>query len=198
LGYLWIYEHHTDRKVGEFFEDPCGVVTNAETICHLVEGRILKWKGLPPFSVEELPSCLRQEASHGWLKFKQGYAAYRIFRTTDGGPEAWLFTFDGYRIHLIEVFSLPLSVEVGPLLDQLGTPEMRLAHPLAAQLQRPLKRPDENLNEIIFARRGLALLLGYAPDTPARLVRVRGFGVMLAETYQELFVDLPPMRFFPE
>ncbi len=170
-------------------------MANKETICNLVEGNLLAWEGLQPFNVDEPPACLGRQESDGWLRFRWGHAAYRVFRCSPGGPEVWLFTLDDIRVRLIEVFLLPRSLATGDLLEQLGVPELEVVCPLAAQLQRSFGAPDEDLNELVYAWRGLALLLGRTPGARERLVRVRGFEIMSAEEYRQRFVDLPPVRF---
>lgn len=170
-------------------------MTDEEAVCDLAEGNLLDWKGLQPFDVEVPPACLGRQESDGWLQFRWGYAAYRVFRCRSEGPEVWLFTLDDSKVRLIEVFLLPTSLVIGVLREQLGAPELKVACPLPARLQRPLGTPDEDLNELVYARKGLALLLGRNPEARERLIRVRGFEIMSAEAYRHRFVDLPPVRF---
>lgn len=170
-------------------------MTNEEAICNLAEGNFLAWEGLQPFNVAKPPACLGRQESDGWLRFRWGYAAYRVFRCGPEGPDVWLFTLDDDRVRLIEVFSLPMALGEGALQEQLGVPELEVPCPLAAQLQRPLGTLGQDLNEWIYAGRGLALLLGRTPGAQERLVRVRGFELMSAEEYRQRFVELPPVRF---
>lgn len=162
--------------------------------CSLVQGRVLDWQGLRPFAIEEVPGCIGEQVANDWLKFKQGYGSYRVFRRSLEGPEVWLFTFDGSNVGLIELFSPPASFASDEALDALGQPELIGDYPGAAQLQRPLRQPGEELRELIYGKRGLALLLADAPDKAKRAVRVRGFEPMPAQKYYERFVELPEVE----
>jgi len=165
-----------------------------EAICCLVEGRVFDWHGLEPFPIEEAPGCIGEQTASEWLKFKRGYASYRVFRGNPGGPEVWLFSFDGDSVELVELFSPPVSFGSEETLALLGQPELIGDYPGAAQLQRPLRQPGEELRELIYEERGLALLLAHAPETATRAVRVRGFESMPAQTYYERFVELPEVQ----
>jgi hypothetical protein len=169
-----------------------------QALCDLGSGNASGWHGLRPLALEELPACLEPAGQDGWLRFWHGYTQYRVWRQSPAGSTLWLFIDQDDLVHLVEVFDLPATVAVDPLVRQLGTPELTLDYPLAAQLQRPLCRPGEELIEFVYARRGLALLIGRPAGQPARLVRLRGFEVMPARMYRELFVDLPDVRFFPD
>lgn len=166
----------------------------AESICALVEGRVVEWQGLKPFAIDDAPDCIGEQTASDWLKFNRGYALYRIFRAGPQGPDVWLFSFDGRTVELLELFSPPAVFASDETLDALGQPELIGDYPGAAQLQRPLRQPGEELREAIYERRGLALLLGYAPDRPVRAVRVRGFQSMPAREYYERFVELPEIE----
>ena len=161
-----------------------------ESICCLVEERILDWYGLEPFPIDETPGCVGEQTASDWLKFKRGYASYRVFRRNNGGPEVWIFSFDGNSVELVELFSPPASYASEETLELLGQPELIGDYPGAAQIQRPLREPGEELRELIYEKRGLALLLAFAPDTATRPVRVRGFESMPAQKYYERFVEL--------
>ena len=167
----------------------------SESICSLVEGRVRDWHGLQPFAIEDAPSCAGDQTASDWLKFKRGYASYRIFRRSPDEPEVWLFSFDGTRVDLVELFSPPASFASDETLAILGQPELIGDYPGAAQIQRPLRQAGEELRESIYGRRGLALLLGYAPDKATRPVRVRGFESMPAQQYYERFVELSQIEF---
>lgn len=167
---------------------------SAESICDLVEGRVVEWHGLQPFAIDEVPDCIGEQRASEWLKFKRGYGLYRIFRSGPQGPEVWLFSFNGKSVELVELFSPPLSFASDETMDELGQPKLIGDYPGAAQIQRPLAQPGEELREAIYGQRGLALLLGYAPGRPARPVRVRGFPSMSEEEYYERFVELPEIE----
>jgi hypothetical protein len=165
-----------------------------ELICSLVEGRVRDWHGLQPFAMDDAPSCVGEQTANDWLKFKRDYAWYRIFRRSPEGPEAWLFSFDGKNVELVELFGLPASFVPEATISVLGQPELIADYPGAAQLQRPLRQPGEELRESIYGERGLALLLGYTPGEPARAIRLRGFESMPAQEYYERFVELPEIE----
>lgn len=171
-------------------------MNDGEQICRLAEGRILDWRGLRPFRIEDAPACLGPRMAQDWLAFNRGHAAFHLFRSGPVAPDVWLFTFDGESVELVELFSLPSSVVTEEVLSALGEPDLLAGYPLAAQLQRPLRQPGEELRESIFGDRGLALLSGHAPGETARLVRVRGFEAMPAQNYYERFVELPQVNIF--
>jgi hypothetical protein len=165
-----------------------------ESICSLVDGRVGDWHGLQPFAINDAPGCIGEQTAKDWLKFSRAYASYRIFRRSLAAPEVWLFSFDGKKIELVEIFGLPASFAPEAALAVLGQPELMADYPGAAQIQRPLRQPGEELRESIYGERGLALLLGYAPDRRVRPVRVRGFESMSAQEYYRRFVELPEIE----
>ncbi len=173
-------------------------MADIRALCDLIEGRVQHWHGLTPFAFTDVPSCLGSCRTQGWLQFGQGHAEYRLFSPETIGSEVWLISFGDQQVQLIEICSLPKSVKLDLLLEKLGEPDLKLDLPLANQLQRFARLPDEELFESVFAQRGLALLGGNVANSPARLVRIRGFALMPAEEYRKRFMNLSSVRFFPD
>jgi hypothetical protein len=167
-------------------------------ICEFIQTHLSDWRGLQPFPLSEIPACLGILEKQGELEFGLGVMPYRIFHTDPGGPEVWLFSLADEHVHLVEVFSATGTPSDEALFRQFGTPEMRYPYPLAAQLQRSLGEPEESLEELVYASRGLAGLIGRKPGSGERLLRLRGFEAMPIEQYYAKYVDLPPVRFFLE
>jgi hypothetical protein len=169
----------------------------SSAVCALAAGQWAAWQGLQPFPAAERPACLQPVGRDGWLSFQSAPLAYQVFCHAASGNEVWLFRDRAEKICLVEVFPLPVALLPDPSLDPLGPPDLTYSLSLAARLQRPEKFPDANLQEKVFGRHGLAFLL-LPTDYQPKLVRVRGFEPMPVQTYQERFVDLPPVRFFPD
>lgn len=169
--------------------------TESETaVCRLVELDLSGWQGLVPFPIDWAPACLGPACSRGWLEFSAGYLPYRRYCLDNDATHVWLFSDGEEMVCLAEVFP-PGSAEAGKLLDQLGPAETCGGYPVEAELQRPLRRPGEMLEEHVYGARGLAILCGCLPRQAMRAVRIRGFEPMSAARYHERFVRLPPLTF---
>lgn len=168
-----------------------------DSLCDLVDGEVWSWQGLLPFTHDEVPSCVGLEERTDWLLFPDGYRAYRVFVRDPAAPKVWLFTFDDERVHLVESFPVSATVGRDTFERRLGPAEASAPYPLSARLQRPLGTPGDDLVELIYASRGLALLFAQTHRSDHRLLRIRGFEAMPADEYLRRFVELPPMQ-FPE
>lgn len=161
-------------------------------ICRLAALDIAGWRGLPPFPIDQAPECLGPERSRGWLEFRRGWLAYRDSRPKDE-TAVRLFAGEDGNACLLEVY--PSGIDAEHLLAQLRPAETIAPFPLEAELQYPVRRPGETLEDHIYGARGLALLLASRAGEGTRVVRLRGFEPMTAAQYRQWFVDLPPLVF---
>jgi hypothetical protein len=172
-----------------------GVVNS---VCELAAGRLDAWSGLQPFKPDAAPTCLGAMIRDGWLEFGGDSMSYRLFQPGTSGAEVWLFNPPGDDIRLVEVFSPAIGGATRAILRSLGNAEMQYEYPLEGRLQRMLGAPDETLEELVFAHRGLAVMLGHRPGASEWIFRLRGFERMAADVYYQRFVHLPETRFFSE
>lgn len=163
-------------------------------ICALAEGKLQEWHGLQPFPVADVPACLQYTGELGWLRFRHEPLSYQVYRVAQSRVQVWLFSSGAADVCLVEVFRLPPALDIGPL----GPPDLCFNYPLEARMQRPLGDPCEDQQEYVFARHGMSLLVNVSTNGRRRLVRVRGFHPMPAFRYRDRFVDLSPVRWFPE
>ncbi len=174
------------------------IEAGGEKICELAAGRVASWDGLRHLTHTSVPPCLQFAERQGWLRFAVASLKYLVFVEPAVGSEVWLFSADEETVCLVEVFSLPPSVSPAGLLDELGEPDLVYRVPLAVRLQRPQQLPGPDLQEYVYAGRGLALAVQQPEGGVLELVRLRGFEAMTAAAYVEQFGELPGLRFFPD
>ena len=132
---------------------------------------IAGWRGLPPFPIDQAPGCLGLSVrAAGWSFAVAGLltaippkdkTAVRLFAGEDGNA------------CLLEVYLSGIDAE--HLLAQLRPAETIAPFPLEAELQYPVRRPGETLEDHIYGEKGVALLSASRAGEGTRVVRLRGF-----------------------
>jgi hypothetical protein len=167
-------------------------VMTSSNVCALVEGRFDVWRGLAPFDPTRPPACVGVEEKSEWLGFSEGLVHYRRYRHPSG-HQVWLFDRDE-KVILIEVFP-EVATSLDDWLALLGPPDRSIPYGLPQLMQRPLAQGDEDLDELVWGARGLALLRAGATGGRHRLARARGFSPMSPDDYQRRFVRLPGIEY---
>jgi len=164
---------------------------NPMELCDLVDGRLEAWHGLGRLDAGAVPACVGTAQHAEWLGFSRGRLHYRRYQTASGAA-VWLFDRDGFIV-LVEHFPAG-DPPVEPWLEVLGAPDRTIEYGVAQLMQRPLARTDEDVDELVWGARGLALLRGRT-DRGERLIRTRGFAPGDADDYRRRFVELPRIEY---
>jgi hypothetical protein len=163
-------------------------MADVHPVCRLAAGMVSEWLGLRPFPLAEWPDCLGPGRGEGWLQFHHESLHYREFCSAGSSSPVRLYAPGDADVCLVEVTNPP-SPDLGPL----GPPELTFNYPAAARLQHPVPGAGKDLTEAVYGSRGLAALL-----SSGRVIRLRGFQPVSAAAYRDRFVELPPIRWFPD
>ncbi len=162
-------------------------------ICDLIEGNVGGWSGLGTLDHDDLPDCLGSVQAKGIRHFKLATLGSDTYRSPRALGEVRIdWWMNGNGVVLVEVgpfpplAAAPLQAGLGPADATFRYGEEELAY---WNLDAP---PGGVLIELVYAARGLSILVARDASGAANAIRLRGFTAMPAERYVDDYVRLHP------
>ncbi len=160
-------------------------------LCALAAGQAAGWRGLTPFDRARVPACFGARAETGTVTLHDRDWGVQHF--VSAVAETWLYD-DGTAVALISVFP-SISHRIESLEEALGPAPWQRDVSFAERIERPALPPRTHYDgELVYAGRGLAVLIAASADGTRGVHRLRGFAPTEAAAYFRRFVQERPVE----